>query len=231
VFSQTADLYDAFYSWKDYEVEAERVHSAIEARKLSPGRGLLDVACGTGHHLEFLKRWYDCQGCDLDPAMLALARARLPELDLFEADMNNLDSGRAYDAVVCLFSSIGYARDPGLPITAMARHLVPGGVLLVEPWLTPEQFETGKVGAIFVDREDVKACRMNSTSRDGRSSRLDFEYLVGRGGRVEHFTESHQVWLHTEAEYRGAFGAAGLEVELDPEGPMGRGLYIGLKAV
>lgn len=228
MFSRSADLYDAAYSWKDYAQESERVHAAIEARKRSPGRRLLDVACGTGRHLEHLSRWYECEGCDLDPGMLAQARRRLPGVRLFEADMRALDAGARYDAVVCLFSSIGYVADPAPAVAAMARHLELGGVLLVEPWLTPEAVRP-HVSAFFVDGDDLKLCRMSSATVEGRRMALEFSYLVGRDGRVEHFQETHETWLHTDAEYRAAFERAGLEVEHDPEGPMGRGLYRGLR--
>ena len=229
MFSRSADLYDAVYSWKDYAREAEAVHDAIEAHRRSRGRRLLDVACGTGRHLEHLKLWYDCEGCDLDPAMLAVARARHPGLRLFECDMRTLDAGRRYDAVVCLFSAIGYVGELGPAIAALGRHVAPGGVLLVEPWLTPEAVQPPHVSAIFVDRPELKVCRMATGVVEGRRMRLEFEYLVGREARVERFSESHETWLHTDDEYRAAFLEAGLEVEHDPEGPMGRGLYIGLR--
>ena len=53
-----------------------------------------------------------------------------------------------------------------------------------------------------------------------------FQYLVGTPERVEHFTERHDLGLFTREEQLAAFRAAGLEVEHDVEGLMGRGLYI-----
>jgi len=75
VFARSARIYDAVYAWKDYGREAVRVHELVQARK--PGAAtLLDVACGTGAHLAELRRWYRCEGLDLDSDLLAVARER-----------------------------------------------------------------------------------------------------------------------------------------------------------
>jgi hypothetical protein len=58
-------------------------------------------------------------------------------------------------------------------------------------------------------------------------STIDFAYSVGTPAGVEQFTEHHELGLFTDEEYRGAFAAAGLAVEHDAEGLMGRGLYLG----
>lgn len=58
MYRREARLYDLEYAEKDYAGEAARLHELIQAR--SPrGRTLLDVACGTGKHLEHLRAWYD----------------------------------------------------------------------------------------------------------------------------------------------------------------------------
>src|ERR671930_552380 len=230
MFRQSARIYDAVYAWKDYVGEAARLHELVQARK--PGAAtLLDVACGTGTHLAELRRWYRCEGLDLDGELLAVARKRLPEVPLHQGDMRDFDLGRRFDAVACLFSSIGYVLTLdalAAAVAAMARHLEPGGVLLVEPWLTPEAVVVPRVGAVFVDEPELKIARVNAIEVDGRRSSFEFHYVVGTPDSVEHFTERHDLSLFTIEEQLAAFRAAGLAVEHDEEGLMGRGLYIGI---
>ena len=71
---------------------------------------LLDVACGTGGHLVHLRRWYEVMGVDIDAGMLDEARRRLPGDTFVEGDMRSFRLHRTFDAVSCLFSSIGYMR-------------------------------------------------------------------------------------------------------------------------
>jgi SAM-dependent methyltransferase len=233
VFTRSARLYDAIYHWKDYTAEATWLHELVQAQK--PGATtLLDVACGTGAHLAELARWYRCVGVDVDPKLLAVARERLPaEVELREADMRDFDLGRRFDVVTCLFSSIGYVDGVGelaRAVGSMARHLEPGGVLVVEPWLSPDGVRVPHVGAVFVDEPELKIARMNAVEVDGNRSILELHYLVGKPDGVEHFTELHELTLFTDDETLAAFRSAALEVEHDPDGgPMGRGLYVGVR--
>jgi SAM-dependent methyltransferase len=224
-------LYDAIYaSIRDYPREAAELDRLIQERR--PGaRTLLDVACGTGAHLEHLAERYEVEGLDLDPEMLAVARERLPDVAFHEADMASFDLGRRFDAVVCLFSSIGYVKTEerlGQAIASMGRHLEPAGVLVVEPWLSPEAWRDGHVGGVFVDEPELKVARINVAASEDDVSIVDFNYLVGTPDGVEHFTERHELALFTVEQHLAAFRAAGLAVEHDPEGPMGRGLYVGV---
>ena len=70
---------------------------------------------------------------------------------------------------------------------------------------------------------------MNVSQRDGDVSIVDFQYLVGTPDAVEHFSERHELGLFTVDQHLDAFRAAGLEAEHDPEGPMGRGLYVAIR--
>jgi SAM-dependent methyltransferase len=230
VFNRSARIYDAVYaSIRDYPREAAELDGLIQKRR-PRARTLLDVACGTGAHLEHLTG-YEAEGLDLDPEMLAVARERLPNVRLHEGDMTDFDLGKRFDAVVCMFSSIGYVRTEEQlrsAITSMARHLEPDGVLVVEPWLAPDDWRDRHVGAVFVDEPELKIARMNVAQREGDVSIVDFEYLVATPDGIERFTEHHELGLFTVEQYLEAFRSAGLEVEHDAEGPMGRGLYVGV---
>ena len=50
MFSKSAKFYNALYGsmGKDYQAEAQKVHSFIQQHKKSKGNTLLEVACGTG---------------------------------------------------------------------------------------------------------------------------------------------------------------------------------------
>jgi ubiquinone/menaquinone biosynthesis C-methylase UbiE len=236
MFSKSAEYYDAIYlnMGKDYAAEAEKIHEFIQQHKQSPGNLLLDVACGTGLHLGLLSKHYQVEGLDLDEKMLAAARKKYPHLPLHHASMLDFDLQRQFDVITCLFSSIGYVKTiPRLKQTVgnMARHLTPGGLLLVEPWFSPEKWNTGKVHALLVDQPDLKIARMNISGRKGNLSFFNFHYLVGTPEGVEHFTELHELGLFTEEEYLEALRAAGLEPSLDAAGLYGRGLYIGVKRI
>ncbi len=226
----SARFYDMLYEGtKDFCAEANRLRGFFNARNIAPGSTLLDVACGTGQHLAYLQMDYQVEGLDADPGMLAVAAERIPNVPLHQADMRDFDVGRQFQIMTCLFSAIGYmtsVRDLRRAIRTMARHLRADGVLIVEPWFTPERWHDGRAAATFVDHPNLKIARMNVSETKGRVSILDFHYLVARPEGVERFRERIRLGLFTLAEYRTAFESAGLTVEFDPEGLTGRGLFI-----
>ena len=228
MFTKSARFYDAIYAFKDYAAEAAKIDALIQGRK-PDARTLLDVACGTGLHLQHLRDRYEVEGLDLDRELLATAAERLPDVPFHQGDMLDFDLGRRFDVVLCLFSSIGYAGTTerlNRAVKSMAGHLQPGGLLVVEPWFAPDAWEDGFVDAVFVDEPGLKLARMSISGREGRLSRVDLHYLVATADGIERFEESHELGLYTHEEYLTAFRSAGFEVEHDAEGLMGRGLYV-----
>jgi len=232
MFSESAKFYDRIYSFKDYSKEASQVHEAIQSHRTTNGGRLLDVACGTGKHLAEFDKWYQVWGLDLDANLLALARSAAPSARLLQGDMRTFKLDQQFDAVTCLFSSIGYMTtkaDLKLAIRNMADHLQPGGVLVIEPWLYPENFISDHLHMLTVDDEDCKIVRLSRGTREGHLSLLDFEYLIMTAEETIRASERHETGLYTRDEYGAAMVDAGLTVEYDPIGLMNRGLFIGTK--
>jgi len=232
MFELSQRAYDALYADKDYAGEAAWIDAAIRHRRPDAAT-LLDVACGTGRHLEHLSSLYVCEGLDLNKGLVEIARTRLPGVPFHVGDMTAFDLGRTFDVVTCLFSSIGMvdgvdAMRAG--IGCMARHVSPGGALLVEPWLPVEWFEEGHIGLHVGERVDLKVARMNDSHMNGRVWVMTFHYLVGSADGIEHFTEEARLTSFTEDEYVRAFEDVGLRAAWDEQGPSGRGMWIGARA-
>ena len=228
-YTSRPDLYDVEYAFKDYAAEAETL-TAIVRRRLPKARTLLDVACGTGKHLEHLRASFECEGVDLDEGLLDVARSRLPGVPLHRADLRELDLGRRFDVVTCLFSAIGFVGSlEGLAAAAraLARHVEPGGLLLVEPWITPDAWIPGRPHVLAHDAPGLALARVTlSGLRGDRFSTTEMHYVVATAAGVQHFVQLHELYLFTQDEMRAAFEAAGLAAEHDPEGLIGRGLWV-----
>jgi SAM-dependent methyltransferase len=226
MFTKTARFYDALYSFKDYAAES----AAVVQLTGKDGGTLLDVACGTGRHLEFLGRRFECEGLDLDPGLLDVARERLPGIPLHLGDMVRFDLGKRFDVVTCLFSAIGYAetvQNLNRAIQCFADHLEPGGVVIIEPWLDPSVWRPGTLHALFVDEPDVKIARMSSSATEGDVSVIGFEYLISTAEGIQRESEVHRLGLFSRVQYLDAMRMAGLEGSLVEGGPSGRGIFLG----
>jgi SAM-dependent methyltransferase len=230
MFTETALYYDRIYAFKDYPAEADRLMAIFRAHQRSGEVHLLDVACGTGRHLEYLRERYDVEGLDISLELLAIARQRLPGIRLHHGDMTAFDLGKTFDLVTCLFSAIGYVKtleNLRRAVGCMARHLKAGGLLVIEPWFTPDTWRPGTVHAIFIDDPELKIARINTSFVTGHLSIFDLHYLVGTPAGTEHLVEHHEMGLFTTDDMHAALAAVGLEVTFDPQGLMGRGLFIG----
>lgn len=230
--AEAADVYDALHSarGKDFVAEATEVAELIRSRAPAAG-SLLDVACGTGGHLRVFRDLFDeVAGVDAAEPMLARARRRLPGIVLRHGDMRDFTMGRSFDAVTCLFSSIGYlhtTEDLTVALRRFADHLAPGGVVVVEPWWFPETFLPGYVASDVVTVDDRTIARMSHSVRDGDCSVLTVHYLVGSAPNgVRHFTETHRLRLFTQTQYETAFTQAGLRPKYLRQTRSDRGLFV-----
>jgi SAM-dependent methyltransferase len=231
-----AELYDIFNDalGKDYRAEVRTVMRLVRSLGGRP-RSVLDVACGTGRHVEELAPRRRCVGVDIDPEMLAVAARRCPEATFERGDMVDLDVGERFDLVTCLFSSIAYTRTvPRLrrAVRHMTAHLNPGGVLVVEPWYRRATWdadaEESDVDLLVVDGPERKAVRICRSSRRGDLSMMDFDVVVADADGTRSYRDSHEMRLFETEQYVDAFDAAGLDTIVEGYGLWGHGLVLGV---
>lgn len=236
MYDELAKYYDAIYASKDYRAESRTVRDVLRRYGPPGARTLLDVGCGTGGHLVPLAEWFDVRGVDASAAMLRIARRKLPHVPFSRGRMESFHLRQRFDAITCLFSAIGYVRTlPALEATMhnFAHHLRPGGVVVIEPWIPPEQWISGHAGLVTHDAPALKIARMNVTTRRGRRSILDFHYLIATpGDPVRHYQDRQVLGLFTVPETLERMRRAGLRARHLSRG-LGhghrRGLYVGVR--
>lgn len=233
-YGSLAKYYDVIYGWKDYAAEARTVVQLVQRYKRSRGNSLLDVACGTGRHLSYLKDRFDCVGLDVSEEMLQQARKNVKEIEFVQGDMENFDLGREFDVILCLFSSIGYVRSYrrlGRTLRNFSKHISRGGVLIIEPWLTKSTIRDRYVHVLTQGSEDLSVVRVDYTTVQGDLSVLDERIVVAERDRgIKTYRDRMVMGLFEKNEFLRLMGGAGLKARyLRRSLAPGRGLYVGTK--
>jgi perosamine synthetase len=225
-----AGAYDALYAEKDYAAEVALLESAFTRFSEQPVRRVLDLGCGTGRHVaELAARGHQAVGVDRSPAMLAVARRRVPGSRFVEADMAALDLGEKFDAVVVLFAALSYSTTPAAIRAAVGgarRHLVAGGLLVADVWFgaAPSSGRpvttrrTGHAGGVDWERTGF-------LSRDPLAQRVDAAYRLTRrsadGEAVAH--EVHRMHYFSPFELEFVLELCGFQLlHLSAEGDLDR---------
>jgi len=227
MFQKSSKYYDIIYSFKDYKKEAEIIKTTIGEHN-PDCKTILDAACGTGEHLRYLKD-YEIDGLDINREFIDIAKTKNPEGNYFLCDMKDFHIGKKYDVIMCLFSSIGYVLTVENVIKTFVcfrEHLNDRGLIIVEPWFTPDAWNPGKLHMVTAEHEGLKICRMNFSEVKDRISFFTFHYLAGSREGIEYFNEYHEAGLFTKEEMKQSFAMAGLQAEYKEPGLSGRGLYM-----
>ena len=147
--SRDGDAYDEPYERR--AAAGEDVHGEANFVCGYEVQSVLDAGCGTGRVArELARRGLDIVGVDLDPVMLATGQRKAPEMEWHVADLETVDIGRTFDAVllagnVMIFLTPG---SEGRVLVNLARHLEPGGVLIAGFQLRPGQMDLARFDAL-----------------------------------------------------------------------------------
>lgn len=99
---------------------------------------LLDVGCGAGAMLGRIvdqRPNWRYTGIDREPVLVAAAAARYPEVDFRVGDLRTTRLGRTFNVITCLGHTLSHQvsdANYSAALDALAEHLRPGGLLLVD---------------------------------------------------------------------------------------------------
>lgn len=235
LYKKLAQYYDLIYSFKNYLDETALLLKVIEQYKKSPGNTLLDVACGTGKHLSYLKDKFQCIGTDLNEKMLNVARKNVPGVRFIQKNMINMRLHMSFDILTCLFSSIAYVKtyeNLAKTIETFSLHLNTGGIAIIEPWFTKETFK--KVGyppVMICEDRNTRITRFNTSKIKGNLSVVTVDFSVEtENTEVEYIQDQHELAMFEPEKTLHLMKNAGFEAHFLKAPTMGeRGLFVGIK--
>ena len=228
-----AASYDDFNHRYMYERWTGKLLERAQAAGLT-GNRLLDVGCGTGlSFLALLERGYEVTGCDISPAMLAQARAKVGDrVTLAEADMRALPRFGEFDLVWAVNDAVNYllsAAELQATLAGMRRNLAPGGIVLFDV-NTLAAYRSFFGEEVVVERDGRRFVWHGLASATCALPGSVFEARFdGEGPGVQAHT--HRQRHFPEAEVLAAIEAAGLscvEVTGELDGELDKGVDEGL---
>jgi SAM-dependent methyltransferase len=148
-FKQGAEIYDEFYAniydhlvYNNIKTDYE-IGEIINSTSPSSQSIILDIGCGTGHHVAKLNyKNLQVIGIDVSPAMIKIAKEKYPSYNFKVGDA--LDSGQfdpsSFTHILCLYFTIYYFKDKRYFFDNCMEWLMPGGYLIIH-LVDKEQFD------------------------------------------------------------------------------------------
>lgn len=205
---------DASAEYADYSA---RVSSLIRRCARRPVERLLDIGCGGGKNVFNLKRDFQVTGLDLSAAMLAQARELNPDCRFVHGDMRSFSLDQRFDAVL-MDDAISYMNtrsDFAAAFQAAHAHLRPGGVMVVTPDVTVENFQQNRTSTYSARRGDLDVVFVENV-HDPDPGDEHYEttvlYLIRERGELRIETDHWRLGLYSLPTWREVLRAAGFQV-------------------
>lgn len=142
-YGKYASVYDVLYSDKPYKAEAQFIDDCFHRYGNAQINKILELACGTGSHsLELERKGYEIIATDFSEEMIKCAKRKAnhtkSKIDFRVQDMRLLNlPERSFDAILCLFDSIGYItsnEDLNKTFAGISKYLRMEGLFIFEFW-------------------------------------------------------------------------------------------------
>jgi len=235
-YKDLAKYYDIVTQSKKYDREARTLKRVISKYKISGGKMLLDVGCGTGRHLAYLTNDFDCTGLDLHEEMLSVARKNVPKATFVQASMTEFHLSNKFDVILCMDSAIALVRtyrNLEKTVRNLSNHLKKGGIMIIDN----ESFFYSKskrqyMNLVTAQTSDIKIARVEYYRRKGNVLIEREDYMIAQRGKgIRHFADLQYVGMFDLERTMRIMEQAGLRPEFLKDAlHRGSGLLLGYKA-
>ncbi|RLE16270.1 MAG: hypothetical protein DRJ14_08805 [Acidobacteria bacterium] len=134
------EYYDVAFSYRDVDLECDFIEKKASLFGLCENSAMLDIACGTGSHLEqLLRRGYEVDGFDISPSMVDFAKKKVDnacfDSHIWVDNMVAFENNRKYGVAINLLTGFNYLlknEDALAHLGRVADALESGGIYIVE---------------------------------------------------------------------------------------------------
>jgi len=215
-----AEYYDLFNSGKDYSKECDFLELVFKKYSKKPVKSIFDLGCGTGlHDGELSKRGYRITGLDLSREMIDIARGRNPNDEFIVGDMSNFNLNQKFDAVICMFSAMGYLtknRQIESFFSSVKNHLNIGDLIILDVWNglgVMNELPTSREK--IAKMENLRIVRKSFPDLDSKNHINNVKFLVKvfeKKKLIDEYEENHKVRFFFPQELRKYAEDAGFEI-------------------
>ena len=145
------DFFDKNAPYWDDDVSFKRevIDAILDAGKVTEGKSVLDVACGTGILFPFYeeRKVSSLTGIDISPEMVRIAREKHPGAEVICGDAETYVFGKKFDCIM-VHNALPHIPHPVDLVKQLALQLKPGGQLTVAHSLSRETINSRHAGKV-----------------------------------------------------------------------------------
>ena len=222
VFNDYAKYYDLLYADKNYQQEADYVHSLIQRFSASSEKNILEIGCGTGTHASFMSRLgYHITGVDMSSEMIDRALAKnIPNTNFQVGNAIDFSLPNNFEVIYSLFHILSYQtanENQQKMLANVGNHLTENGIFIFDFWYAPAVLtERPSVRIKRLEDNDIKVTRISEPLLKVNENTVDvnFELLIEnkQNQQLTVIKELHPMRYFSLPEIEFLMAAAGMKL-------------------
>lgn len=218
LYADLSSYYDGFCHDVNYAEQCDFTKRAFDCFAESNGNNYLDLACGTGQHLNLMQqKGFTVTGLDNSQHMLDATALRCPSAALMLCDLASFEVDAGFDLISCFLYSIHYSH----PVAALKetlqrafRALKPGGVFIFD-MVDKTGIATRDV-VTKLEQDQAKFSFRSGWRYSGSGESMELQVSIQREDKtgVQEWRDYHPMTAISIEQMRNLMSAAGFNITI-----------------